>query len=85
MTRAIEALPATLFLEGHGKASTKVKPPRQIVLDPEATDDRCTGIRKAERTARPDGSSVQACTSKTSSIASRSSTAEREATSYSMG
>jgi len=38
---AIEALPVTLFLEAHKR------PPKQIILDLDATDDRCTGTRRA--------------------------------------
>ncbi len=43
---AIEAQFVDLFLEAHARASTRAQPPRQIVLDLDATI-RCTVIRKA--------------------------------------
>ena len=40
---AIEALFVDLFLEAHAGASTRARPPRQIVLDLDATDDPLHG------------------------------------------
>ncbi len=40
---AIEALFVTLFLDAHDRASTRAQPPRQIVLDLDATDDPLHG------------------------------------------
>jgi hypothetical protein len=40
---AIEALFVDLFLEAHAKASTRAQPPKEIVLDLDATDDPLHG------------------------------------------
>jgi Transposase DDE domain group 1 len=40
---AIEALIVDLFLEAHAKASTRAQPPKEIVLDLDATDDPLHG------------------------------------------
>jgi hypothetical protein len=45
---AIEALFVDLFLEAHARASTRAQPPKQIVLDLDATDDPLHGHQEAD-------------------------------------